>query len=276
GVGRAGSRACTGVCGDCGVLATRMHLSRRSVLAACAFSLLAGTLFVVVRGPHPWGWSGFDEYYDLARALARGEGYRTLELLWGYPAFLAAFYRIFGDRPWIPLLVQVAANATIPWMIWAEFRHRVDERIAVIAAALAGVLSFNTAFASTQSSDALCTVFVTAAVALYSRAQRLGRARDALASAIFWGAALLFRPHFLLLPPLMFALALHPSYRMRRSLLAMMAAVIGVMYAPWILWTWRVSGRLVPATTHGGLQVWYGTLQTGRYFEPFRQNPRVA
>jgi len=253
-----------------------LGLSRRIVLAACAFSLLAGTFFVVIRGPHPWGWAGFDEYYDLARALARGEGYQTLELLWGYPAFLAAFYRVFGDRPWIPLLVQVAANAAIPWMIWAEFRHRVDERIAVVAALLTGVLSFNTLFASTQSSDALCTVFVTAALTLHSRAQRLGLARDALLSGFCWGVALLFRPHFLLLPPVIVALALLPSYRMRPSRVAMMAAVIAVMYAPWVLWTWRVSSRFVPATTHGGLQLWYGTLQTGRYFEPFRQNPRVA
>jgi hypothetical protein len=253
-----------------------MAVSRRIVLLACAFSFCTGAVFIVMRGPHPWGWAGFDEYYELARALARGDGYQTLDRLWGYPAFLAIFYRLFGDRPWIPLLVQVAANAAIPWMIWVEFRHRVEPRIAVVAAVLVGVLSFNTLFASTQSSDALCTVLVTGALVLYSRAQRLDRVRDAAWSGVLCGAALLFRPQFLLLPAALIALGLLPSYRMRPGSLAIMTAILATIYAPWVLWTWRMSGEFIPATTHGGVQVWYGTLQTGGYFDAFTHNPKTV
>ena len=116
-----------------------MDLTRRAAWWACGFSLILGLIFVA-RPPHPWGWSGFDEYYELALSIARGEGYNSLERLWGYPLFLSFFYRVFGDRPWIPLLVQVTANATIPLMIWYEFRHRVDPRIAAVAGVLVAVL----------------------------------------------------------------------------------------------------------------------------------------
>jgi hypothetical protein len=253
-----------------------MAVNRRFVGLACAFSFAAGAMFIILRGPHPWGWRGFDDYYDLALALARGNGYVTLERLWGYPAFLAFFYRLFGDRPWIPLLVQVAANAAIPWMIWAEFRHRIELRLALVAALLVGLFSFNTIFASTQSSDALCTVLITAAVVMYSRTERSGRARDAVCCGALFGGALLCRPQFLLLPPAIMALGLTASHRVRFALLAAIAGVIGAMYAPWVLWTWRVSGRFIPATTHGGVQLWYGSLQVREFFDGFTYNPKAV
>ena len=79
----------------------------RTVRAACLLSLAIGLLFVFVRAPHPWGWNGFDHYHELALALASGQPFPTMEVPWGYAYFLSAFYRLFGDRPWIPLLVQV-------------------------------------------------------------------------------------------------------------------------------------------------------------------------
>jgi hypothetical protein len=253
-----------------------MALSRRLVWLTCAFSFACGAVFVILRGPHPWGWRGFDDYYDLALALARGEGYLSLERIWGYPAFLAVFYRLFGDRPWIPLFVQVAANAAIPWMIWSEFRHRIEPRMAVVAALLVGLFSFNTLFASTQSSDALCTVLITGALVMYSRAERHGRVRDAACCGVLFGAALLCRPQFLLLPLATMALGLLPSHRVRLPLLATIAVIIAVMYAPWVLWTWRVSGRFIPATTHGGVQLWYGSLQVREFFDGFSYNPKMV
>src|SRR5580765_8821119 len=105
-----------------------MRYERRLVALACALSVVIGGVFVFVRAPHPWGWRGFDEYYDLAHGLAQGQPYHTLDRIWGYPYFLALFYRLFGERFWIPLIVQVLANATIPWMIYAEFRHRIGGR----------------------------------------------------------------------------------------------------------------------------------------------------
>src|SRR5712692_1227388 len=84
------------------------------VYAACAASLALGLIFIFALAPHPWGWEGFDHYHDLALALAQGREFPTLERPWGYAYFLAAFYRVFGDRPWIPLVAQAAINAAVP------------------------------------------------------------------------------------------------------------------------------------------------------------------
>src|SRR5579862_3096792 len=120
--------------------------------------------FIFVWAPHPWGWTGFDRYQDFAQMVARGEAFPTTDQPWGYVYFLAGFYWIFGNRPWVPLLAQAALNASIPVMIFEYARTEFDTRIAVVAAVLIGLCSFNTVYASTQSSDAVCTVLFTAAV----------------------------------------------------------------------------------------------------------------
>ena len=88
-----------------------------------------------------------------------GQPFPTMEVPWGYAYFLAAFYRVFGDRPWIPLIAQVAAQRA---RADPGVRGRADAggspATATLAAVLTGVLSFNTVYASTQSSDAVCTV----------------------------------------------------------------------------------------------------------------------
>src|SRR5262245_30510804 len=127
--------------------------SATTVYAACAVSLAIGLFFIFVWAPHPWSWEGFDHYHDLALTLAAGRAFPTLDVPWGYAYFLAFFYRLFGDRPAIPLTVQAAANATIPLLTYRFASGWLDRESAVAAAVLTGVLSFNTVYASTQSSD---------------------------------------------------------------------------------------------------------------------------
>jgi 4-amino-4-deoxy-L-arabinose transferase-like glycosyltransferase len=137
---------------------------RASVAAACLTSCALGFFFVFVWSPLPWGWKGIDFYYEIALSVARGESFPTMHLVWGYVYFLAFWYRLFGDHQWIPLSVQVLLNATIPLLLYHIVRIEVGSRVAVVTAILAGVFSFNTVYASTQASDAVCTVLVVAAM----------------------------------------------------------------------------------------------------------------
>src|SRR5882672_4339085 len=131
-----------------------------TVYAACVVTFALGLFFIFIWTPLPWGWHGIDFYYENALALARGEPFGTTKIMWGYAYFLAPWYYVFGDRPWIPLVAQAAINASIPLMVFYLARREIGARVAVVAAVLAAVLSFNTIYASTQASDSICTVII--------------------------------------------------------------------------------------------------------------------
>src|SRR5262245_10007660 len=209
-----------------------MH--RGTVYAACGASLAIGLFFVLVWAPHPWGWEGLDNYYEFGRLLARGCALPTLYQPWGYPHFLAPFYRLFGDRPLIPLLAQIAINALMPLLVYLFARDEFDERVAATAAALTGVLSFNTVYASTQSADPLCNVIFMTAVLLFARGRRRGDWRLLAASGALVGIASQFRPNLILVPLLLAAfLVIERRDRIRAAQAAgvVLAAIITLL--PW-------------------------------------------
>jgi dolichyl-phosphate-mannose-protein mannosyltransferase len=248
-----------------------------AVVLACLASFGLALVFIFVRAPHPWGWEGFDNYRALGLALARGEGFSTFEVPWGYPAFLALLYRLFGDRQWVPLVVQGLLNATIPAMLYRLARPRFGDRIAIVASLLVAMLSFNTVYASTQTSDAVCTVVIVAAVLTFDRGVRRGSVWSFAASGMLCGVALQLRPHFLLFSGWLVAAAwlLHRR-RPKFSHVAVCLAATLLAWLPWTIRNYRLSGRFIPATTHGGVQLWYGSLQVGEYFWRWYDNPRAV
>jgi Dolichyl-phosphate-mannose-protein mannosyltransferase len=249
---------------------------RRAVLfGAWAITVGLGLAFIFVKAPHPWGWEGFDNYRQYALALARGELYPTLEVPWGYPAFLAVFYRVFGDRQWIPLVVQALLNGFVPLLTYSAVRARVGEREALLAAVLVACFSFNTVYASTQTSDSLCTVLFVAAVVLFMRAQSSRHLPTFVLAGVAAGAAMQIRPNLLLLPIWLAALAWALT-RPRPALgqLAVFAATAFLVLAPWTIRNARLTGRFMPASAHGGIQLWYGSLQVGPFFTHWFDNPR--
>src|SRR5262245_38210764 len=164
------------------------------VYAACAASIVIGLIFVFIRAPHPWGWEGFDHYHELALGVAEGRGFPTMEVPWGYAYFLAAFYRALGDHPWMPLTAQVALNALVPVLVFDFASTWLDRRTAAVAALLTGLFSFNTVYASTQSSDAVCTVIFMTTVVVFAAARRRDRLALYALTGLLAGIAPQFRP----------------------------------------------------------------------------------
>ena len=247
-----------------------------TVYVASAAALVIGLFFIFVWAPHPWGWQGFDLYYDLGRTLARGGSFPTMDVPWGYAYFLAPFYRLFGDRPWIPLVAQVGLNALVPLFVYQLARREFDERVAVVAALLTGFLSFNTVYASTQSSDAVCNVIFIAAIALFVPARRRGGWwAHALVGAML-GIAAQFRPNLILVPLLLAAFLMLERRTMTRVVQAIVLLTASTaMLMPWLVRNYRLTGEIMPTSTHGGLQLWYGTLQTGPFLKSRAYNPRA-
>ena len=255
---------------------------RETVYAASAASLILGLFFIFVWTPVPWGWKGIDGYDGFALTLAAGQPFPTIHVSWGYAYFLAFFYRLFGNHAAIPLSVQALFNASIPIMLYHLVRNEMNERIAVVAALLVGVFSFNTVYVSTQAPDPMCTVIVVAAVLCFALGDRSQRAIYFIASGVLVGASYQFRPNLLLFPACLIGLYLlhhrrQPGRPARFSQMAMFLAAFVATASPWVIRNYQWTGGLfVPATTHGGVQLWFGTLQTGPYRQSWLYNPRAA
>jgi hypothetical protein len=254
-------------------------LDREStVYAACGAALAIGLSFIFIRAPHPWGIEGFDHYHELALAVASGRPFPTMDVPWGYAYFLAAFYRVFGDHPSIPLTAQAVLNALVPLLVYKLARHWVARRTAILAALLTGLLSFNTVYASTQSSDAVCTVIFLAAILACVRGLTSGARRWYVLSGLLAGLAPQFRPNLILVPLLLAGYAMATARRGRRPMgtVLILPACAALALMPWVVRNYRLTRMLIPASVHSGVQLWYGTLQVGPYLNSRAYNPRAA
>jgi hypothetical protein len=250
----------------------------RTIWLASAFSIALGLIFVFVWSPLPWGWLGIDHYHDRALLLAEGQPFNTTDVPWGYAYYLAAFYWLFGPHPWIPIVFQVLLNGLVPWLLYRLAIRLTDQRTAVLAAVLAGIFSFNTVYASTQSTDSVCTVLFL--LSLWSFAEGDFRQRTWLfaASGMLAGLAAQFRPNLILFPFVAAALYVAFSRDRRRAIARglLYVALMALALAPWVIRNYRLTGTFVPTSTHGGVQLWYGSLQTGDYLEDRMENPLSA
>ena len=252
--------------------------SPRVTVLAPLTTLAIGLFFVFVWAPHPWGWRGIDQYDALARELALGEPFSTTDVPWGYTYYLAIFYRFFGAHTWAPVTGQVFINALTPLLLFILARPAVGHRIAALAAWITAIFSFNTIYASTQSSDAICTVLFMLALLCFMAGHRRSSIIAFAAAGALAGMVPQFRPNMILLPVIVIAgYTLYPPRGTRRLLqCAVFGAAMTAMLMPWIVRNYHYTGTLLPTSTHGGIQLWYGTLQTGRYLESRAHNPRSA
>lgn len=250
--------------------------SRRAVPAAMAVTWALGYFFIFVWAPHPWSWQGIDSYHELAKSLARGESFQTTDVPWGYAYYAAFLYRTFGERVWLPLVIQAALNGLVPWLLYRLIAPLAGRRIAVLSALIVGVFSFNTVYASTQSSDAICTVLFLLGLLCFARGIREERLWLFAVSGILFGLVPQFRPNLVLLPAVM---AVAPLLKRPRTLQAVgrvgvFIALVAALQLPWVVRNYRLTGLFLPTSTHGGVQLWYGTLQVGDTLESRAHNPR--
>jgi len=245
---------------------------------AAGLTLGIGLFFIFGWAPHPWGWAGIDSYHQLSLELARGEQFSTTDVPWGYAYFIAICYRLFGERTWVPLVVQALANATVPLVLYRIVLALADRRTAALSALLVGAFSFNTVYVSTQASDAMCTVIFTASLWCLVRGYQRDSAGWFALSGVLAGLMPQFRPNLLLLPPALAVavLLVRPRGWRRFGQVSLYLALVVAMLTPWTLRNYRLTGVAIPTSTHGGEQLWYGTLQVGPYLEDRTRNPRTA
>ena len=259
----------------------RMALQRwldspRTTAYASLTTLAIGLFFVFVWAPHPWSWRGIDQYDELARALARGEPFGTTDVPWGYAYFVAVFYQLFPNSPWAAVTAQVIINALVPVMLYRLARPAVGHRVAALSAWVVAIFSFNTIYASTQTSDSICTVLFLASLLCFVRAHKTSNRWLFAAAGVLAGLTPQFRPNMILLPVLVIAGYAWVSPRGRQRLLQCTVFILAMiaMLVPWVIRNYRYTGTIQPTSTHSGIQLWYGTLQVGPYLESRAHNPR--
>jgi hypothetical protein len=247
-----------------------------AVTAASVLTLTLGYVFIFVWAPHPWSWQGIDAYHELAKSLARGEPFQTTDVPWGYAYYAAFFYKLFGDRIWVPLVVQATLNGAVPILLCRLVEPLAGRRTATLSALIVGAFSFNTIYASTQSSDTICTVLFLTALLYFAAGVRRQTLMPFVVSGLLLGLVPQFRPNMVLFPGVMIVvyLALPQRSVKRLGQMAVFALLVLALQMPWIVRNYRLTGLVLPTSTHGGIQLWYGTLQVGEHLESRAHNPR--
>jgi len=113
------------------------------------------------------------------------------------------------------------------------------------------------------------------AIFMFVRGQQRRSAAWFCAAGACAGAAPQFRPNLILLPFLLagFGLIVERTGRRLAQMAALLACAAAVIM-PWTVRNYRLTGTVLPTSIHGGVQLWYGTLQVGPYLHSRAYNPR--
>jgi len=241
----------------------------RAIVAVFAGALLVRILFnVYLVGMDKPGFDRFpdgEEYDAIARSLAAGTGFGVGHATNtfrppGYPFFLAAIYALGGPSYPAVKIIQSAIGALTCVVILLIGERLFSRRVGVIAASIAAVYPFLVVYTGFLLSE---TVFVfLSSVFLYALARL--REKCSVGWAAFAGLILglmnLTRPMTLLLPVLLLFWA-WIEFGDKRRAVAIVGIIAGMMLlsmAPWVLRNYRVTNSFILVTGHNWERLYAG------------------
>jgi len=258
-------------------------MKRSSLLLISLVALIHAAFFIVYQRPD-WhvevAWTDQDGYRRLGEVLAATgrftrypdspvfvpEVIRTP----GYPAFVAAVYRIAGVSHLAVAIAQAFVFAAICLLVYGIARAATSERVALAAAAVTALFPPIPYFGALVLTEVWTTLMLSGALLVCLRATKSGRVRDFAIAGLLFGCTTLVRPAFVLLP---FGLALGlpilvPAERRTGQRLvgwATLAVVGGLTLVPWLTYNYVYLGRFTLSPAGGvGRGLWEGSWQ-GRW-----------
>ncbi len=220
-------------------------------------------------------------YVELARAIREGRQFvvdqsgvphhalRTP----GYPAFIAACQALFGERLLPVRLVQAALGTLGIYFVYRLVDRAVgDRKAAILAAGLAAVEPYGIGLGALILSEGVFIPLMLAGLwglsVLWTRrgeAPPRHEAAVAIGMGIGQGAAILVRPSWALMVPILLACWVIGAGRERSRALRnalLVAAAAAVVMAPWWVRNARVFGRFVPTALWVGASLYDGLSPT--------------
>jgi 4-amino-4-deoxy-L-arabinose transferase-like glycosyltransferase len=204
-------------------------------------------------------------YREWAMRIAGGDwlGSEPFFLSPLYAYVLGVLYSAFGASHFAPLALNALLGAAMVWLVYRLGLRLFDQRVALVAAALAATYRMEIFYEGAALVETLQT-FLTAALALTSVAapERPALARWAGVGALV-GVSALARQNALLFAPLLAALAFTPlvaerALARRAAIAAALLAGAALVVLPATVRNYAVSGDVVLVNSTGGILMYTG------------------
>ena len=258
-------------------------MKRSYLLLISLVALIHAAFFIVYQRPD-WhvavAWTDQDGYRRLGEVLAATgrftrypdspvfvpEVIRTP----GYPAFVAAVYKVAGVSHLAVAIAQAGVFAAICLVVYGIARRVTSEQVALAAAAATAVFPPIPYFGALVLTEVWTTLILSCALLACLRATENGRIGGFAIAGLLFGCTTLVRPAFVLLP---FGLALGmpllvPAERRTQRRLAgwaVLAVASGLTLLPWLTYNYVYLGQFTLSPAGGvGRGLWEGSWQ-GRW-----------
>jgi 4-amino-4-deoxy-L-arabinose transferase-like glycosyltransferase len=255
--------------------------ARLHTLAIFAVALALRAVVARWLAPAP-AWDGV-LYERAAQAIGRGMGYVTYMFVQrssdtvptafypvGYPAFVGALYRVFGEH-----LAVLHAGGVAVSALSVALAHRVAHRVrpgipAALAALFAALLPGSVLFASSAMTEPLFAMQLALALWALTRQPQGATAPWLVIAGLALASATFVRPQALLVAPVLAALSRprtdHIGPRIRAAIIVTACTILPVL--PWTARNCRSIDGCAFVSTNGGSNLAIGAVPraNGRYF----------
>jgi len=204
-------------------------------------------------------------YDAFAQSIANGTGFAFPDgshtSFWpvGTSAVYALLYSIFGYS-YIPIVIfNLIIGIANVWLTYAIAQRYLNQKIAVLAAAIVAIWPILIQFTTILASELLFIFLLLAAIFVWG-----SKSIPPVIRAVVWGslicAATYVRPTALPLIVILPVLDWFANSNWRQCLSSLVIAALSaaVLFSPWVYRNYQVFGQFVLVSANGGSNVWMG------------------
>ncbi|HTJ81182.1 MAG TPA: glycosyltransferase family 39 protein, partial [Polyangiaceae bacterium] len=239
---------------------------------------LAPRLWVALRWAHEPVWDG--HYYHFgAERIAAGRGYSDEHmgpngLEWhpwchypvGYSGFLAVFYRLFGAKPAVAVVVQALVLAATASFVHRLARSFLSHRRALVAGLVIALHPGLVVYSALVMTEPLAGLGLVVAPLAFQRL-RERPFWGAIAGGVLLGLTTLVRPQTVIVAPALALLAAGTSWKKKLAIALVATAACVAVVAPWTARNCARMDGCAFVSTNGGWNLAIGASPhaTGRF-----------